>query len=386
MKQVTIGVLIDSDLEYGVGVLDGVREHSRHLPGWRVLPLTQAQETLLARLVRTGEIQGLVGTVISDRWVESHFPEAMPIVNTSNLSHVTAVCSIVPDDVAVGRWVARHFCELNIGYAAVVAERATYASKLRREGFLAQLAEEGVAVAEPSGGDAFRHETGWRAWVESLDRETAVFCTSDTLARRFHTLCRSLPPDSAKKVLLLAGAGDSLTERMVSGLDLTSVTLPARTVGLRAAARLARLLEGDRQILCEHVLPEALVVRSSTARYATEDEVVSRAMGIALQTLAQNIGVDELARRAGVSRRTLELHFQKAFGRSPAREVRARKVELARRLLAETELGIAEVSARCGGGSVQAFTTLFRRACGCPPAEFRRRGRAGVAGGALFLT
>lgn len=376
MQQVTVGVLVDPDLEYGVGVLEGVREFCRGFPAWRVLPLTQLQEPLLARLVRSGETQGLIGTVISDRWVANRFPASLPIINTSNLSHVRAVCSVVPDDEAVGRLVARHFCELNAGRAAVIADRATYASQLRREGFLSELAEKGVARSDPSGEEVFRHETGWRAWIEALTAETAVFCTSDALARRFHLLCRSLPAEASKNVPLLAGVGDSLTERVVSGLDLTSVALPARAVGLRAAARLARLLAGDRAVVRETVAPEALAVRGSTARFASGDEVVSRAMGLALQTLAQNPGVDELARRSGVSRRTLELRFRKVFGRGPAQEVRARRLELAKRLLAETDLPVAEVAARCGCGSVQAFTTLFRRATGCPPAEFRRSRRA----------
>jgi len=63
------------------------------------------------------------------------------------------------------------------------------------------------------------------------------------------------------------------------------------------------------------------------------------------------------------------------LGRGPAQEVRARKLELARRLLAETDLCVAEVAQRCGCGSVQTFTTLFRRKAGSPPAEYRRTNR-----------
>jgi len=131
---------------------------------------------------------------------------------------------------------------------------------------------------------------------------------------------------------------------------------------------------------------EDLIVRSSTARYVTADPVVARAMGLALQTLAQNLGMSELARRSGVSRRKLELRFRAAYGRGPSEEIRALRLEHARRLLVETELTVAEVSARVGGGSVQAFTTLFRRASGCPPAEFRKRLRAGIAEAPSFLT
>ena len=376
MKEITIGVLLDTEFDYGVGVLEGVRDFARTQPGWRVLPLPQTQEGLLTRLMRSGGLQGLAGAFISDCWIGSRFPASLPLVNTANLSEVTRVCSVTPDDEAVGRLAAAHFCELGWLRAGVVSERATYASQVRREGFLAFMQERGVAVTEPDVGEAFRHETAWEAWVTGLRGETAVFCTSDYLARRFWEVCKACGSSVSERIAL-AGAGDSLAERVVSGLELTSVALPARLVGMRAAARLARLLAGENEVTAERVPVDDLIVRGSTARYVTADPVVGRAMWLALQNLAQNPGVGALAQRAGVSRRTLELRFQAAFGHGPAEEIRKLRLQHARRLLTETELTVAEVSARVGGGSVQAFTTLFRRMYGCPPAEFRRMHRSG---------
>jgi hypothetical protein len=70
-------------------------------------------------------------------------------------------------------------------------------------------------------------------------------------------------------------------------MDLTSVALPARREGVRAGARLARALEGDYEITHEKLLPETLVMRGSTARFASPDDVVSRAMGFAIHALAE---------------------------------------------------------------------------------------------------
>jgi len=381
---VTICVLMDADFDYGVGVLEGVRDYARARPDWLVVPVPYAQEGLFTRLVRAGEAQGVAGALISDRWIKSRIPPALPTVNTSNLSKISSVCSVVPDDDAVGRWVARHFCEQGHRHAGVVSERATYASLVRREGFLAFMRERGVAVTEPSGDPAYRHETGWQEWVTGLAQDTAVFCTSDHLACRFWEMCQICGAQA--RVAALAGVGDSLADRVVSGLDLTSVALPARSVGQKAAARLARLLEGTRETICETVAPHELIVRGSTARFASPDEVVSRAKGIALQMVAQNLGVEEVARRVGVSRRTLETRFRKAFGQGPADVFRTQKLELGRRLLEETDLSVAEIVSRTGSGSVPTFTTLFRRTFGVPPAEFRRRHRARVADGNPFLT
>jgi len=374
MNQVTIGVLLDTDFDYGVGVLEGIREAARSRPDWRVLPVPYAQESLLTRLVRTGELHGVVGAFISDRWIESRLPSDLPAVNTANLSQITRVCSVVADDAAAGRLVARHFHDLGYRRAGVIADRATYASHVRREGFLTALAEQGMTALEPASEASFRYESGWLAWIIGLEPDTPVFCTSDHLARRFRELCRqSKDPDLAKRPTLLAGIGDSLADRVLSGVDLTSVALPSRAVGLRAAARLACQMAGDRAVVRECAGAGELIVRGSTARFASPDAVVARALGLALQTLAQNPGVDEIARRVGVSRRTLELRFRAAFGKGPADIFRARRLELARRLLAETELSVAEVAARTGNSSVQSFTTLFHRTFGLPPAEYRRR-------------
>ncbi|HRR33230.1 MAG TPA: helix-turn-helix domain-containing protein [Kiritimatiellia bacterium] len=374
-----IGVLLDADFDYGVEVLEGVRTFARTRPDWHVMPIPAAQEGLLTRLARSGDLHGVVGAFLSDRWIESRLPPTLKVVNAANLSPITSVCSVVPDDFAVGRLAARHLLDLGYRNMLVVADRATYASHLRREGFLAAAAAEPEChvedlTAEASGSSAtYRLETVWQAWLETAERETAVFCVSDHLACRFWSVCRACAPEVQARVCAIVGVGDAVAARVISGLDLTSVPLPGRTIGHHAAARLERLLAGGTGVCCERIAPEGITVRGSTSRYASADPVVARAMGIALQTLDQHLGVDEIARRTGVSRRTLELHFRIAFGRSPAEEIRIRRLELARRLLAETSLPVASIAARVGAGSVQAFTTLFRQTFGLPPAAWRAK-------------
>lgn len=374
MRQVTVGVLFDADFEYGVGVLEGVRDEARGRPEWRVLPVPYAQEGFLTRLARTGALQAVIGAFISDRWLRDRLPPSLAAVNVANLSHIGSVSSVVPDDRAAGRLVARHFCDLGYRNVGVVSERATYAAELRREGFLGFMAgHEGVRVTEPAGEAGYRHESAWQAWLDGLAPDTAVFCTGDHLACRLWQTAKALAAGGPPPFAALAGVGDSLTDRVASGLDLTSVALPARRVGQRAAARVAALLAGEgTEAAREEVAPAELTVRGSTARFASGDETVARALGVALRTLAQNPGVEAVARQTGVSRRTLEMRFRAAFGQGPAEVFRARRIEEARRLLAETDLTTAEVAARVGCASVQAFTTLFREACGMPPAGYRR--------------
>lgn len=371
MDPTTIGVLIGTDFEYGVAVLEGIREHARAHPGWRVLPLAHTQEALLARLLRSGGRHAIAGAFMSDRWLHDRLPAGTAAVNTAHLSRIESVSTAAPDDRAAGRLAARHFRDLGVTHAGLVAERATHAAHLRREGFLAEARAHGMAVSEPPADAGYRPGTGWAAWAAALPDGAAVFCTSDLLARIFWMAC-GIPV--RQRLAALAGAGDSLTDRVASGVEISSVPLPARRVGQRAAAALARQLAGDTAVTHELVAPAELIVRASSRRTAVGDSVVARALAAALQ-IAHEPNVATVAAQVGVSRRTLELRFRAALGESPGQAFRRQRLREAARLLAETELSVAEVAARTGGGSVQAFTALFRRAHGSPPAAYRRHAR-----------
>ncbi len=88
--------------------------------------------------------------------------------------------------------------------------------------------------------------------------------------------------------------------------------------------------------------------------------------------LAETIGVEALARIARLS----PFHFARAFtrttGQAPHAYVMARRLEAAKRLLAEVELPIEAVARSCGFANPSHFATRFRRAEGVTPSAYRR--------------
>jgi AraC-like DNA-binding protein len=74
-------------------------------------------------------------------------------------------------------------------------------------------------------------------------------------------------------------------------------------------------------------------------------------------------------------------HFHRSFaavtGSSPYAYVAARRMAKAERLLAETELDVADVCASVGYASLPSFTRAFRRRTGLPPAAWRAQLRNG---------
>ena len=64
--------------------------------------------------------------------------------------------------------------------------------------------------------------------------------------------------------------------------------------------------------------------------------------------------------------------FQKTFGTTLINYLTQHRLSHAQRLLATTDLTIAEVAFDSGFNSISRFNDAFRRACGCPPREYRR--------------
>lgn len=83
----------------------------------------------------------------------------------------------------------------------------------------------------------------------------------------------------------------------------------------------------------------------------------------------QSISVSSLARTMGLSPRTLSLHCTTLLGDSPARLFLRFKIEKARKLLAETETSVKEVSHRLGFANPYHFSRAYKAVTGFSPSR-----------------
>lgn len=94
--------------------------------------------------------------------------------------------------------------------------------------------------------------------------------------------------------------------------------------------------------------------------------------------------VDELGAALGVTARHLRRALADALGLSPVELAQSRRMALAKQLLQDSALSMAEVALASGFGSLRRFNALFRSRFGRPPSALRRS-RAEPAGGSLSL-
>ena len=85
----------------------------------------------------------------------------------------------------------------------------------------------------------------------------------------------------------------------------------------------------------------------------------------------ETIGVDEMARCAGLSRAHFSAEFKRAFGESPHTYLLTRRLERASALLRTTDYSVADICMSVGLSSVGSFTTSFRRMFGLTPTAYR---------------
>lgn len=92
--------------------------------------------------------------------------------------------------------------------------------------------------------------------------------------------------------------------------------------------------------------------------------------------LQESIGLDDLARAAGLSANHFLRVFKLATGKTPYHFLRARRLERARQMLADDAMPLAELALECGFANQAHFTAAFSREVGISPGRYRRAVRA----------
>jgi AraC-like DNA-binding protein len=111
------------------------------------------------------------------------------------------------------------------------------------------------------------------------------------------------------------------------------------------------------------------------------DTQIGRALAVLHGDPSHPWTVENLAKRAGISRSVLAERFQQRLGEAPIAYLTRWRLKLAAQRLATSSHGVARIAADVGYRSEAAFNRAFKREFGLPPARFR--GRSKVEGSAV---
>lgn len=108
---------------------------------------------------------------------------------------------------------------------------------------------------------------------------------------------------------------------------------------------------------------------------ASGDPLVDAAIHYIWTNCHRALGVDDIARHVGISRRMLERRFARTWQRSVAQELTLARVRRGRDLLSEQSLTVKEAGYAAGFGGARRFISAHRRIFGTTPGFARQQSR-----------
>jgi AraC-like DNA-binding protein len=181
------------------------------------------------------------------------------------------------------------------------------------------------------------------------------------------------------------GANGREALRLIRGMiDLKGpVVVPAATAVDRMADACLRLMAGpERSGEASLAAYEAMMALhdglfGAAQQVADVAPAIARAQDYVAAHLAEPLGVDRLARVAGLSRAHFVRRFSVEAGQSPSDYVFSARMERATRLLIATDQPVAAIASATGFANGNYFAKAFRRLNGVSPSEYRNLAPAG---------
>ena len=120
---------------------------------------------------------------------------------------------------------------------------------------------------------------------------------------------------------------------------------------------------------CRRCHPEAA---PGTPAWMGTGAIVYRALRYINEGFLDEGSIEELALHMGMGERHLRRLFREHLGTTPVAIAQTRRLHFARNLLTTSSLSITDTAMASGFGSLRRFNTLFKKAFGAPPSQFRK--------------
>ncbi len=361
---------------YDREVIRGVVEYNRVHREWRIhghpLHVSPSVPSLA-----TWRGAGVIGRLTA----EDRIPRGCRAVNVSGVAPPPGVPFVGADDEAIGRLAAQHLLERELRRLVFVGLGHLDFSERRRKGFLDRVAMEGPPVPVESftlpARRSFDHQGKLlQRWAARLPTPVGVTATMDVLAWRVAEAARAVGLDVPGQVAVL-GVDDDALLCEVADPPLSSVRVPARAIGYRAAEVLDRMLRGEPPPDAPIRFPPiGVTVRMSTDMTAVEDDLVARTLSVIRSTPLAEVRFAALFDRLPASRRVIERRFQAVLGRTVWQEFQSHRLRHAQDLLARTDLSLEHVAAASGFSDAKQLGAAFRKELRSTPTAHRQSFRA----------
>jgi LacI family transcriptional regulator len=398
IKNKRVLLVVESARAYGRGIIEGVSRYIQEHGRWTIHYEEQGILTTVPTWLKEWKGDGIIcRTGFSPLGL--HLRKLnVPIVELLGDGQ-RFVSEVQSDAVVAGSIAADHFIERGLRYFAYYSYGNTWWGQARGNSFAAALSRKGFecfTLLSQSGeqAEAFPewkpfYEKPLLRWLLKLPKPIGIWCAADTIAQRVHAVAMKSGLVIPDEIALLGIDNDehlcNVLTPTLSSIDPNSVV-----VGYNAAKLLdAKMALGNSK---EHskakllpdnlpikIIPQCLVMRQSTDVIAADDPKIVAIARYIREHAFSGLLVAEVAREFHLSKRTLERHYKKLFGKTVDQEITALRIEQAKFLLRTTTMPVADVGEQTGFDR-NYFIKAFHRIVGVSPNVYRNANRVGVPG------
>lgn len=376
-RQVLLNV--ETSLAFGRNVLEGISRYLVEKLPWTVQ--LDLRELIMPdpEWLSSWEGDGIICRSASPELARKLKKLNIPTVDLTDMYGGNILPSIWNDHHAIGKLAATHLIErgfVNFGFCGFSDH---HWSSTRQAGFCQQVEETGVVSSLYSSDWGRVREGGWdvqqaeiKKWLTELPKPVGIMGCNDVRGQHVLEACNQLDLAVPEKVAVIGVDNDQVLCDFCDP-PLTSVIPNAKRIGYLAAELLDRLMNGEEpEENLTLVEPSGIATRQSTDVLAIGDELVADAVRFIRENACNGIRVADLLREVPISRRLLEIRFQKFLGRSPQAEIRNTQLKRVCQLLSETDLAIEQISRLTGFKHSEYLSVVFKRELDITPGAYRK--------------
>lgn len=373
-----VALLVETSNGYARSILHGIEDFIRSHHPWHIFLAERRRGDSPPKWLNDWDGDGIIARIESKSMAQALSQLHVPVVDLSSYRFLPQVPGVMTDGKAIADLAATHFLNRGFEHFAYCGVPRFPWSRQRGEHFVKILEDkdQGCHLYQSAlkSEDDSEHETDDIArWLCHLPKPVAVFACYDARGRQILDACHRAGLSVPEEVAVLGVDDDELLCEL-STQPLSSIDPNPRRCGWIAAEMLQTMMSGKIPMpMVQIVSPIGISTRQSTDVFAIQDSNLVTALRFIRENACRGISVDEVARIAGLARRTMEARFKKMLGRSPHEEIMRVQVKRAQRLLLHSNLPVALIAERAGFENPEYFSVAFKRITGMPPATYRKK-------------
>ncbi|MBB5036111.1 AraC family transcriptional regulator [Prosthecobacter dejongeii] len=374
-----IAMLVDTSRTYGQDIVAGVRRYVAEHGPWSLYLEPRDLLSSYPAWLEEWPGDGILARTGDAAMLQRLKATGLPVMELRDSSPDQPFPFVGMDNSEIGVRVAVHLRSRGFQRFAAYLDPSLDFFRERIQRFTETVKSEGFACPvfeafSPSQRPRWdEHQQALADWLTSLEKPVGVFASNDQLGFWLLDAARRAGISVPEEVAVVGAENDRLLCE-TAWPPLSSVQLRGQAVGYAASQMLDAWIRTGTRPPERTLLPAGdFIVRQSSDIVAVEDPRLARALTYIRQHATENLGVDEVARAASLSRSALERQMKKQIGRSPGEEINRIRFGLVERLLTQTDLTLDAIAERAGFTHPQYMAEAFRKRQGQTPGQYRQR-------------